>query len=542
MINMKKFQRGFTLLEIVMVTAIMGVLGMVAFQEKTTEFEQERARALGGELLKFNNAVRDYVSFYAGDANYASKVGVRSGVNWLKLTSCGGSIPVSVIPGDGGKEEGFLPCNFLTDTGELTSYGKLSFSTVISSPAKNVISTKTTMSELKIAKKVRGDLSGLAAIVAGSASALNFNPVVRTTDGTARFCITETVNECVGSLGRIILMTSNDASNDTWLRTDGSNTMNNSVSFLPGNPDENRTIQNVSKLFNVDGSYLTLGNKTGALPTFLSSGIVVDSDAEIMGILYVNKIIDRNNSSYYMDPSSQSKFNVLNADSLNVTSNIVAGGTVTAKQFIDADNSAFFVDPNALSKLHDITTRSVTGEAGSIALNGVANLNSDLNVSGKTSLYGQVYLGNIVSENTGCPQSGAIARDVSGKTLSCQNGIWIKLSGSQVRSFNGSDLYDSSYTTPYVNCLSSVVDVTMGSTFQGNNGADAQGMIYGYINGGNMWQAKTGGYIDRNASIVIFNSTYSKTYQVACNGSVSAAITGTGTGWYTGTWVTFTFE
>lgn len=432
---MKSRQRGFTLLEIVMVTAIMGALGMIAFQEKTLEFEQEQARNLGGQLLKFNNAVRDYVSFYAGDSNFAAKVGSKTGVNWLKLSTCGGGIPVTVVPGDGGRKEGFLPCDFLVDTNQLTTYGKLSFSTDISSSSQHVLSTKTTMSQLKIGNKVRGDLAGLAAIVAGGASALNFTPVVRTTDGTARFCITETVSQCVGSLGRIIMMTSNDASNDTWLRTDGSNTMNNNIKFMTGNPDSSRTIENVSQLFNVNGRFLTLGNNTGSLPTFLNYGVVVDSDAEIMGTLYADRIVDRNNSAFYVDPSGQSRFNGVGAESLNVTNNIVAGGTVTARQFIDSDNSAFFVDPNSQSKLHSITTSAIDGESGAIALNaqvnvnGVANLNSNLNVGGKTSLYGEVYLGNIVAENSGCPQSGAIARDASGKTLSCQSGIW-KPSGS----------------------------------------------------------------------------------------------------------------
>jgi prepilin-type N-terminal cleavage/methylation domain-containing protein len=369
---MRKKQQGFTLLEIMMVTIIAAVLAMIAFQEATLQAEQQRARALGGELLKFNNGVRDYVSYYAGDAAYASKVGTKTGVNWLKSTTCGGEIPKTVA------NDGFVPCAFLEDSNQLTSYGRLTFTTEVTTSAPHILNTKTTMSELKIAKKVRGDLSGLAAIVAGSASQLSFTPTIRTTDGTARFCITEKVAQCQGSLGRILMFTSNDASDDTWLRTDGSNTMNNNIKFLAGNPDESREIQNISKLYNVGGPLLTLGNKTGSLPTFLNSGIVVDSDAEIMGTLYADKMVDRNNSNYYVDPSDQSRFNLVNAEGLTVTNNIVAGGTVTAKQFIDGDNAAFYVDPDKDSKLHTITTSGITGEGGSqqMTITGQANVDN----------------------------------------------------------------------------------------------------------------------------------------------------------------------
>jgi prepilin-type N-terminal cleavage/methylation domain-containing protein len=419
--NNKK--NGYTLLEIMMVATVAVVMAMIGFQESTIQSEQQKARSLGGELLKYNNAVRDYVSQYAGDTAYSSKLGVKTGVNWLKSQSCGGDIPQS-------ESNGFLPCSFLKDTKELTTYGRLSFTTEITSPAAHVINTKTTMSELKIVKKARGDLAGLAAIVAGSASQLSFTPTVRTTDGTAMFCITETTTLCQGSLGRILMFTSNDASNDTWLRTDGSNTMNNRIRFKSGSPDESREIWNVSRLFNIDGDYLTLGNATGALPTFLNAGVVVDSDAEIMGTLYTDKIVDRKNANYYVDPSNQSRFNTVNADNLNVTNNAVVGGKITAKQFIDGDNPAYFVDPNADSKLHTITSSTITGEGGSLSVNARVTVNGDgtvtsnLNVGGKTNLFGGAYVGNVVTEGTGCSQIGDIGRDGTGKTLSCQSGVW----------------------------------------------------------------------------------------------------------------------
>ncbi|MFK4136669.1 prepilin-type N-terminal cleavage/methylation domain-containing protein [Pseudomonas luteola] len=331
-------QQGFTLLEIIMVSSILVILALIAFQEKTLVFEQERARALGGELLKYNNAVRDYISFYAGDPGFASKVGTKQGVNWLKLESCGGEIPRRSEANPYGKDEGFLPCQFLLDSAGKTTYGKLSFSTVISSPGEHILKAKTTMSELVLNKRSRGDLAGLAAVVAGSASALNFTPVVRSTDGYAFFCVTEQKSECVGSLNRIIMMASNDSSSDTWLRTDGSNTMNSAITFKPTNSAIAREVRNVASILGLEGENIYIRNNSGE-SAYIDNGVVIDSDAEIMGILYADKMVDRDNPSFYVDPSGTSRFNDINVEQLVVTKHVEVKGDMHAEGDISTDKN-----------------------------------------------------------------------------------------------------------------------------------------------------------------------------------------------------------
>ena len=109
-------QAGFTLLEIIMVMGIMAILAIIDIQDRTLRAEQERARQLGMEMYRYNAAVRKYVSVHGGSNNAASFLGTRTGVNWLKSPSCGGTA-----------DKDYLPCNFLTPTGGLTTYGKMSF-------------------------------------------------------------------------------------------------------------------------------------------------------------------------------------------------------------------------------------------------------------------------------------------------------------------------------------------------------------------------------------------------------------------------------
>ncbi|MFK4132050.1 Tfp pilus assembly protein FimT/FimU [Pseudomonas luteola] len=396
----KKRQQGFTLVEIMMVACIAVILAMIAFQERTLTFEQERARALGGELLKFNNAVRDYVSFYSGDANYRARAGVKTGVNWLKSASCstGGAVPVNE------NKNGFLPCDFLATTAGSTTYGRLTFTTTIAAPANkdHVLETTTKMSLLKISGRERGDLSGLAALVAGGASAMIYQPQQVTTDGTAIYCLSEKASGCSGNRGLIVMHTSNDATNDTWLRTDGSNKMNSNISFKQGNPEGSRQIQNVSRLFNTDGIYLYLGNKTGDEPTLLNSGVVVDSDAEIMGSLYVNRIVDRNDSRYYIDPNGASNINTLKANIVNaneVDAKFVnVNGNVHAKSFVDYDDTNYRMDPNGISKINDVYMAKLHGD-GKVDSQGRAMQNA-LVLSGNADIDGlkiKTKSGNLVN-------------------------------------------------------------------------------------------------------------------------------------------------
>ena len=60
--------------------------------------------------------------------------------------------------------------------------------------------------------------------------------------------------------------------------------------------------------------------------------------------------------------------------------------------------------------------------------NNITNLGS-LESKGRVYAREHVALGAVVTEGWGCDTNGLIGRDASGKTLSCQNGLWASNGG-----------------------------------------------------------------------------------------------------------------
>lgn len=361
-----KRQEGFTLLEVLMVVAIMSILAVIDIQDRTLRIEQEKARQLGMELYKYNSAVREYVSVHGGSNSASSFLGTKTGVNWLKSSSCGGTA-----------DKDYLPCNYLSSTGGQTTYGRMTFTTTLTAPVLGEKMTGVTvMSKFTIAGKQRDDLAGLAALVARGASSNSDTPLLHTTDGTGVYCATansdKLYNLCASNIGRIVLRASTDVSQDSWLRTDGSNKMLNAITFETGDAASdtsfgNREIRNVTRIFNGftgtrpgdDGS-LTIGN--AGLTQATAFDVIVDADQEVLGALEVrsyvrgDKFIDDDDVNYYLDPNGNTVLN-------DVTTNtLVVNNDVKAKRFVDKDNEAYFVDPAGQSRMNAITVSTITGE------------------------------------------------------------------------------------------------------------------------------------------------------------------------------------
>lgn len=361
-------QAGFTLLEILMVIAIMSILAFIDMQDKTLRAEQEKARQLGMDLFRYNAGVREYLSVHAGSNNASSFIGTKTGVNWLKSPTCGGVA-----------DKDYVPCNFMSDTGGLTNYGRMSFTTTITSNAVGEkMTAETVMSEFTISGRPRADLAGLAALVARGSSSNSETPLLHTTDGAAVYCATtnsdKRFNLCTSNVGRIVMRASTDVSQDSWLRTDGSNKMLNAITFDAGDSPSNtafsnREIRNVARIFNGftgtragdDGS-LTIGND--GLSQGTNFGVIIDADQEVLGALEVrsyvraDRFIDDDDVNYYLDPNGDS---VLNRVTIN---DLVVNNDVVAKRFVDKDNPTYFLDPAGISRLNSTRIKSIIGEDG----------------------------------------------------------------------------------------------------------------------------------------------------------------------------------
>jgi type II secretory pathway pseudopilin PulG len=442
-------QKGATLLELMLVVGLLGAATLLAFSEKQIEIEQQKARVVGLQLSQYNNAIRSYIAKNASITNAQ-----KSGSAWLKSTSCGG-------PYAPGTE--FLPCDFPAATiADPIDFGMLSFSTsivVTGAGTARSISATTTTGQFSVASgggamKPRSDLAGIAALTAASATQTGYknngngglSPYGAATDASYKSNPLD---------ARITMVAANKADNDVWLRTDGGNKMHAPLRFDSSDP-LNRTIVGASRIQNLAGEVLYLGAPSGLYPAS-AARVVADADTEIIGNLRVRaaavvdgaiaaggsittqghvsaagsvsaagnvsasgSVIAGSNVSASGSVTAQANVSasgsVTAAGNVYASGHVLAGQSVQAQIFYDSNNTGFYVDPASVSVLNALQSNNIT------------NLGS-LESKGRVYAREHVALGAVVTEGWGCDTNGLIGRDASGKTLSCQNGLWASNGG-----------------------------------------------------------------------------------------------------------------
>lgn len=352
-INVQR-QAGATLIEMMLVIGIIAFMTVLSFSQKQLEMDQRRAKQVGSQLFMYNNAVRNWISVNTGttplDVTY-------SGAGWLKPTSCGGT---SIRP------EGFLNCNFID--GSVVS--PMPFSNMVLStrivrtytPGEGVkITGTTTTTPFSIpgrsGNSIRADLSGLAALTAASGSMGMDDPTPATSDASFK---SDPIT------GVIVMVASNRADKDAWLRTDGSNTMNNNLVFMDTIAQQIRQIMNVGRVQAKDGEVLYIGNKNnltsmpangGGQAALTTEGVVVDEDLRIYGSLVTNKGITALTGNI-----------VSKTGNVEAGANVIAGEDMYAKRYYDSDNTTLYADPSGKSMLNMIATNSVESLTAATAL------------------------------------------------------------------------------------------------------------------------------------------------------------------------------
>lgn len=452
---MRTAQRGVTLIELILVIALLAMMSVLSFYEKQTEFEQARARSVGAMLFQFNNAVRDALA----QNNPGSSI-TYQGSSWLKSSACGGLR----APG-----QEFLPCDFpLATVANPIPFGNLSLSTsilVISTSPTHKFTATTTTSPFQLqesgAMKTRSDLSGIAVLTAASAVGVQVQPL---NGGIPASGATDARYASDSRTGVITFTSSNAGGNDIWLKADGSNNMHKSLRF-DGAAFGDRQILGASRIQNIAGQALVLGSGSGFSPV-TGSAVVIGSNAEILGefrnrrnlqvdgntILagqlgvagsvnvggsvtangniiastsaYAQLFLDANDPNYYFDPNGASHINVL-----------------YARVIYDKDNPSYYINPNNSSRLNQAITNTTyaslfydlnnTGyylqpSAG----NRLSGITSDAIYNyGRMTVGEYVQLNGVASSGAGCAPNGLLGRAVDGSALSCVNGAWAKMGG-----------------------------------------------------------------------------------------------------------------
>jgi hypothetical protein len=500
-------EKGFTLIEMILVTGLVIGATMLSLFEKASDLEQDRAKGLGVQMFQYNNAVRGWVS-----NNPLATDGLRQGSGWLKPASCGGGSAVE-----------YLPCTFPdATTANPIMFGKLTLTTelkrITSGGVTHLLAT-TTSTGMQVGGKTRADLAGLAIITAAAGSVSGTTPVLMATESSFKS----------DPISAVMTMTAGSTpNNDAWLRTDGSNTMNSNLTFNASSAPGVRQVNNVSRLSGMGAEPLYLGLSGGALA---GNVIVVDGDQSVLG----NQIISNNrnlataimavrgdivansgnvrasggvhagtdisangtisaganiNANGSMNAAGnltvgggatvnsdiRSNANISSAGGIYATGNISTQGTMTASGqvnasgninsaqsisaagnvnagnalvgqiFYDSNNMGYYVDPNNTSVLNTVAAMGAVSANGRITANEYVQLNAAAGAGG------------------GCAPNGLLARAVDGSLLSCTNGVWAGASG-----FNGQYLFVQQAQGNYGG-----VNNTSGPMFINANGGSGQ--------------------------------------------------------------------
>jgi prepilin-type N-terminal cleavage/methylation domain-containing protein len=406
-------QKGFTLLEMILVISLMAGGTLLAFWDKQTNLQLQKAQQVGSYIYQYNNAVRN---FLAKNPDIAS--GSRSGTAWLKNTSCGGFLAI-------GSE--YLPCSFpIASVATPIPFGRISFNTVIDATGvapKRKLTATTITEPFTLSRngtpEVRSDLSAVAAIAAAAGGMTGYK--TDTSGGVTPYGATTDASFNSDPLtARITMVSSNRADNDIWLRTDGGNKMHASLAFEDADP-LNRQILGTSRIQNLASQALYIGSPTGIAP-ISGAAVIVDANQETIGNLRVRNSLTVDNGASVTGNVTASN-NISAGGSVSAAGNVTAsnnisagasisaagngniGGAVVSQIFYDSNNTGFYLDPNNTSNLNALQTNSINS-------NGRIRAGEFLDLAG------------VASENTGCAPNGLIGRDWQGKLLSCQSGIW----------------------------------------------------------------------------------------------------------------------
>ena len=494
----KQSQKGFTLLELLLVIGISTSMAIVTFQDKMLETEQAQARRLGMELFQYNSAVQNYLAHESGNPNPASLVGTRTGINWLKSTTCTGS-------DKGTAAKDWLSCGFLSGRNQKTSFGNLDFKTTISYNSNSGLSARTTMSKLSLgisgATQERADLSGLAALVASGAYSVSDQGRAATAqDGSIVYCPNLSVTSpsvaamCGTDKGIIAMMSRNLSAADRWLRVDHGNVMQNVLEFRTGDStpasiadmnaidSTSRQIRNVARIYNLgdgnsngESNNLILGKKslnspTKILPTLTKDSVIMDADQEVLGRLVVassitardditseKNIIAKGSLSSKIDTSAGR--DLIAGRDLSVGRNANFNGDLKVKGSINADGDIIGKNKLSVSDTayigNTFTAAKDVNVNGNLTSNGKITGKGGLNITGNATVDGSIYARRIIDIDDGNyyvdPNGASRLNSITTNTIT-SNGITANAITSNGRLSTNEYLYIGGIANPGAGC------------------------------------------------------------------------------------------
>jgi len=143
-----------------------------------------------------------------------------------------------------------------------------------------------------------------------------------------------------------------------------------------------------------------------------NAGAVGATSVDVSGDVTANRLVDKNNPGYYVDPASYSNTNHLSVNRID------------APIMYDKNNPGYYVDPASYSNTNHLSVNRI--DAPIMYDKNNPGYYSDPDYISRTNINRPNYIEPqaVVTENTACSPNGRIAKSSTGKMLSCQNGVW----------------------------------------------------------------------------------------------------------------------
>jgi len=183
-----------------------------------------------------------------------------------------------------------------------------------------------------------------------------------------------------------------------------------------------------------------------------SGNVTFNDTVDVQSDLWANRLVDRQNSAFVVDPASVSNLNDIRASILR-----------------DRDNTGYYVDPASTS-------------------------NTNLMNAQRLYSYGDTYSRTyrpiqLFAENSGCSETYAIAVSTASNAIVCKAGIWQKVGGQSLTAALTSIPVNTQYSIPtdgfvYVQantaCTYSYQNITISGVFRGSQKAYGPGGSLSY--------------------------------------------------------------
>ncbi|WP_415913013.1 type II secretion system protein [Neptuniibacter sp. QD37_11] len=362
---MKKMETGFTLIEIVVMLAIVSIGVAFYAQQQSHADKVDQARSVGQQLFQYHNALKAYALRASVDPSSIS-TGSHTGVKWLKDTGCGGTA-----------DQAYLPCSFQ----ENFPFGGLNYKANVSTSNNSngdTIITINSETSPYISKDglARPDLAGLAAITASGNSSI-LTPISQSLGDLSSNPKTATIS---------MTASNTPLSSDVWLRTDGTTPMDASITFSNTN-NEDRNLTNVSKILPKNSRNLIFGDAS------LSGNLVVDYDTSIYGSLLVQNDLETH-GDISVAGLIHSKGDIHTKSNISSDSSFISDGSISIAKSADMDGN--------------ITSGQNTSSGQNTNIDGALDVSANMSAGKGISTRGELHVSGDISTQSYFAAKGEI--------------------------------------------------------------------------------------------------------------------------------------